>query len=167
MIALTAHALPADRARCLAAEMDDFVSKPFSGDALASVIARWLPPPGQAPVHASAPTLDDNRLAEVRAAMGRAMPEMMAKVREALDAQALALEAAQARDDAGACADALHRIKNIAGDVGAYRLIARAAELEAAGTAQPPVGVSMEDLRVEIEAARLALENWMAREKLS
>ena len=43
IVALTAHALPEDRRRCLATGMDDYLSKPFSVADLTSVLARWLP----------------------------------------------------------------------------------------------------------------------------
>ena len=54
VVALTAHALPADRVRCLAAGMDDYVVKPYSSETLASVVARWLMPPRKTQVAATA-----------------------------------------------------------------------------------------------------------------
>jgi PAS domain S-box-containing protein len=43
IIALTAHALVEDRQRCLDAGMDDYLSKPFSLDAMRAVLRRSLP----------------------------------------------------------------------------------------------------------------------------
>jgi len=47
VIAMTANASGEDRAQCIAAGMDDYISKPFMSHTLYATLAKWLPVPQQ------------------------------------------------------------------------------------------------------------------------
>jgi two-component system sensor histidine kinase/response regulator len=50
IIAMTANAFGDDRSSCLAAGMNDHIGKPVDPEQLYDALARWLAPPGEAPV---------------------------------------------------------------------------------------------------------------------
>ncbi len=133
IIALTAHALPADRDQCLATGMDDYLVKPYSSRSLIATIARWLAPSG--PAHASAaaetaPPLDLAKLAEVRALMGPQFAVLLATFATTARDQLQQARRAHQAKDGEALLDAAHRLKNTAGDIGATRLHAAASIME-------------------------------------
>ena len=143
IVALTAHALPGDRDKCLAAGMDDYVVKPYSAEAIGTVIARWLMPPGHEAVPEPAPTaaptpaaadptacIDMDRFEQVRAVMGDAIGDLLDKVHETLQAEIAGIRDATVRGDATALRELVHRLKNTAGDIGAMLLHERAAQTE-------------------------------------
>ena len=66
VVAMTAQAMDGDRRRCLAAGMDDYISKPMRSRELMELLTRWIPAAAQATA-GGGPLADTDARASARA----------------------------------------------------------------------------------------------------
>ena len=123
IIALTAGAVEGDREKCLAAGMDDYLSKPFSIDELELLLRRWLP---------AVPTMEpgephiDAKVIESMLVLGGGGRELLCKLIDLFLQDApqrlAAIDDAMARRDAKGVAKAAHAFKSSSANLGAAAL---------------------------------------------
>jgi CheY-like chemotaxis protein len=145
IIAMTAHAMAAERQKCLDAGMNDHVSKPFEPATLFEVLARWLQPtPLPLATTAPAPAPAGGAMAfdvGLRRCLGRRelYERLLRRYLEANAGTGAALRQALLRGETGLAASTAHSVVSTAGTVGAEVLAeaARALELAWKSTSQP------------------------------
>jgi HPt (histidine-containing phosphotransfer) domain-containing protein len=153
---MTAHAMQGDREHCIEAGMSDYLSKPMSPQALAEVLARWLPKSSDelAPVVFDRAgmlgrLLNDEDLAqEVMATFLDDTPRQIQALRGYLDAW-----------DAPGAERQAHTLKGASATVGGETLRALASEMEKAGKAGDlgSVAARMNDLEREFVRLKEAM----------
>jgi CheY-like chemotaxis protein/HPt (histidine-containing phosphotransfer) domain-containing protein len=166
IIAMTANAMRGDRERCLAAGMDDYLSKPVKPEHLEQVLQRWManpPPIGPTAVAAPEPELGDasldpeilTRLVHLnRPGRPNLLSDLIRQFLEDTPRQLAALREAAERTDTRALAEGAHALKGAASHFGAERLAGLCQQLE-----QLPGSAGAEKMLTEADAefARVAV----------
>jgi CheY-like chemotaxis protein/HPt (histidine-containing phosphotransfer) domain-containing protein len=156
LIAMTGTALAGDREKCLAAGMDDYISKPVRFDKLQAVLEKWG---AMATGHAAAATvapddlLDQTILAELRAMppeKGVSMLEELVQLFTRNAPQQIALLKKQLHDP-GQLAFYAQSLKGMSLNLGAKKIVALAQQLEQMGQAGKLEGA--DKLVAELEPA--------------
>ena len=168
IIAMTAHARPEDRDRCLSAGMNDYVAKPVETVPLIKVLARWIHPPAAVPT--PPPTGEtgidsDPPLAEadypgidvpdaLRRLGGKAglFCRLHGDLCRDYGAAADGIEAALDAGDTESAAGQAHAIKGVAANLSATDLHAAAAALETAIRRDESVAVPLARFRTALAA---------------
>jgi len=143
VIALTANAMKADLDACLAAGMNDHVTKPIDRKALLQTLRRWLPAKPlrgettpDAPVQGATPRLEGIDVAGSVERLGLefdTLRRMLVRFADTQPATLDALRAAVAAGDPAAVARHAHAIAGASGNLGADALRAAAKALEHSG----------------------------------
>ncbi len=144
IIAMTAHALPEERAQFLAAGMDDHVPKPFKPHQLFSCVEGWGPGAGadtteeKARVQEESPPIDLERFRRTmrEAGVEDAVDAMLEVFVEDAPTRMEAVASAVASGDGEAIRLAAHAFKSAAGTVEARGLFELLKQLEDAGRQQ-------------------------------
>ncbi len=170
ILAMTANALPGDREKCLAAGMDDYITKPIKREAVTAALSRWLKTATAAPVptgeahstmiedsysSADATALDTTALRQLRDMMEDDFIQVIEAYLVDTPARLADMSDGIAGQDSALVGRAAHSLKSTSQTVGAVMLARAAERLEE----HVRVGGSLAEAEGLLTAAQLA---WQA-----
>ncbi len=168
IVAMTAHALAEDSTKCLAAGMDDYITKPVRLETLAAAIRRVLSvpvdpsaalPASNGSVVGEAPAVDAAAMASLHA-KGDLLKRLIKIFNQEVPEQLEQIARSLAQHDTTNAALIAHNLKGTAATFGAARMREFASEIEQtadAGEAEK-AAAGLERLRAECDRVQQALE---------
>ncbi|HEY0846400.1 MAG TPA: ATP-binding protein [Noviherbaspirillum sp.] len=172
IIAMTAHALAQERAKCLAVGMNDHVTKPIDPDLLCQTLAHWCPHAVREARQAALPLEGGEVLAvdgiDTRAGLRRmagnteSYRRLLGLFREELATTATGLRQALAAGDKAQAIRLAHTIKGVSANVGANALSGCAARLEGAIGQGQATDDALAHFLEEAERVRSALGEFLS-----
>ncbi len=163
ILALTAHAMREDQARCVDAGMDGYVSKPIRGEelfaAIEGVLGRRPAPERRRAALDPAVLVDENELLERVDGDRELLLDLVELFFSDLPQRLRAAEAAVASSDAAEVERIAHGLAGAIGNLAAHRALARALarEARAAAREQAALAPALDELRRELALLKPAL----------
>ena len=173
IIAMTAYALPEDREACLAAGMDDYISKPIRQHELARMLERWAgkksvrSETGERAEHTATSepaSIDASVIESLRKLQTKDEPDFLSSLIDLfltdVPAHLEIIQTAIAQADARVLANKSHSLKSSCGNLGATKMTAICQRLETIGRAGSVSGAAVlfKELEEEFLRVRRALE---------